>query len=464
MTVPGWIALNRFGLGATPSDTLPAEPRRWLLDQVDRFASVPPLSTATGDSVSMLAQFAAFGKARGEARKAGALDAFNADKSNSQFLRDAATGQGTARVVSALTTPTPFPERLVHFWANHFAISTEKQEVRAIAGTYEFEAIRPHVTGTFTDMWMAVMRHPAMLVYLDQAQSVGPNSAFAAAAGARGRERGLNENLAREAMELHSMGVRSGYRQADVTELARALTGWTVGGFGRGLPPRFLNSAADTPGRFVFHDAMHEPGARTVLGRTYAGGGEGQARAILADLVRRPETATHIATKLATHFVSDTPPPALITRVAAAFQRSSGDLPITYRALIDSPEAFAPATPKFKSPWDWSVSAMRAIGLSVADNRAVGMLNDLGQPLWRPGSPAGWADGPGAWAAPDALLRRVEMAQRLVALASPTFDARALGPRLLGPLGPETARTIAAADSPRQGLTLLLASPEFQRR
>ncbi len=464
MFTPGAIALNRFGLGGTPADNPPALPQAWLTNQIERYASVPPVSTANGDSVSMLAQFAAFVKARNSARQAGTLDAFKADKSHVEFLRDAAVGQGTARFVSALSTPTPFPERLVHFWANHFAISSEKQAVRAIAGTYEFEAIRPHVTGTFTDMWMAVMHHPAMLVYLDQAQSVGPNSTFAQIAGARGRARGLNENLAREAMELHSLGVRSGYTQADVTELARALTGWTVGGFARGLPPRLLGSGNEAPGRFAFRDAMHEPGERTVLGKRYGGGGEHQARAILTDLVHRPETATHIATKLAVHFVSDAPPPALVQRVAAAFQRSGGDLPTTYCALIESPEAFAPGPGKFKSPWDWSISAMRAIGLTVADNRAVGMMHELGQPLWQPGSPAGWADSLGAWAAPDALLRRVGVAERLVNFAAPTLDARALAPRLLGELAPQTSRMIAAADSPRQALTLLLSSPDFQRR
>jgi uncharacterized protein (DUF1800 family) len=460
MTLATTIAYNRFGLGATPQD-VPVEARVWLLDQIVAYKAHLPNQDTVGNTPAVLQQFVDFRQARNAARKAGQLEAFKQDKTHTDFIHQAVTGQGSARIVSALSTPTPFAERLVHFWSNHFAISAEKQEVRPITGLFEFEAIRPHIMGTFADLWMAVLRHPAMLLYLDQAQSIGPNSEIAQMA--KRRKLGLNENLAREAMELHSLGVRSGYTQADVTELARALTGWTVGELGKGLPPRF-RTVDEVMGRFTFMPSLHEPGPRTVLGKRYGPGGEEQARQILLDLGRRPETATHIATKLATHFVGDTPPPALVRRVAAAFYQTGGDLPTTYRALIEAPEAWAPAAAKFKSPWDWAISAMRAIGLRQADQRAVGMMNQLGQPIWQPGSPAGWADTMEAWAAPDALLRRVEVAQNLVNVASPTLDARSLAPRLLGAIGAATQRMIAAADSPRQALVLMLASPEFQRR
>ena len=194
--------------------------------------------------------------------------------------------------MSALTTDSPFVERLVHFWANHFAVSVDKLPVIGLAGLLEFEAIRPHVLGRFSDMLLAVEQHPAMLVYLDQAQSIGPNSRAGELAAMRGgKQRGLNENLAREIMELHTLGVRTGYSQADVTEFARALTGWTVSGLGRGPAARPIGGV---PGQFVFADILHEPGARTIVGKSYDQPGEAQARAVLRDLAASPATARHL--------------------------------------------------------------------------------------------------------------------------------------------------------------------------
>jgi uncharacterized protein (DUF1800 family) len=217
---------------------------------------------------------------------------------------------------------------------------------------------------------------------------------------------------------------------------------------------------------FRFVPALHEPGPRTVLGRRYAEDGEAQARAILRDLVAAPATATHVARKLARHFVSDEPPAALVQRLADTFQRTGGDLPSVYRELVVSPQAWAPEAVKFKSPWDWAVSGWRAIGRrEVPAAQAANLMNQLGQPVWRPGSPAGYDDLTATWAAPDALLRRVEVAQRLANQAGSGLDARALAPRVLpGALSEATASALARAESGPTALALLLVSPEFLRR
>jgi uncharacterized protein (DUF1800 family) len=370
-----------------------------------------------------------------------------------------------ARTNAALVAPAPFVERMVHFWANHFAVSADKLTVIGMAGLLEFDAIRPHVLGTFHDMLVAVEQHPAMLLYLDQAQSVGPDSRLGSIAAARGRKVGLNENLAREIMELHTLGVRSGYSQADVTEFARALTGWTVDGLGRGPAQRAI-AGGGPPGAFHFADAIHQPGARNILGRKYDQSGLDQAKAVLAYLAASPATARHIATKLARHFAADDPPPALVDRLTAAYLKSGGDLPAVYRVLIDAPEVWDPASAKFRTPWDWSVAALRAVGTKQLQGQAVaGLMTQLGQPVWRPGSPAGYDDIAASWAGPDALVRRVEAAERIASRAAGIVDPRTLAPKLLpGSLSPATALALARAESPGQGLALLLASPEFLRR
>ncbi|MBC7985087.1 MAG: DUF1800 domain-containing protein, partial [Sphingomonadaceae bacterium] len=363
-----------------------------------------------------------------------------------------------ARLEEAIATDTPFVERLVHFWSNHFAISGDTVVMRAHAGAYEFDAIRPHVLGKFGDMLAAVENHPAMLVYLNQNVSIGPNSR-AGGRGAEGeRRRGLNENLAREILELHTLGVRSGYTEEDVRELARALTGRTVGGRGPG------RRDAD-PGEAAYVERMHEPGARTLLGRSFPDSGEQQAAAMLDFVAARPETARHIATKLARHFIADIPPPAAVARIERAFLDSDGDLPTTYRALIDSPEAWREPFAKFKTPWDWLVSAWRAAGPELELGRTRQILDQLGQPIWKPESPAGFGDTASDWAAPDALMRRVEMAQEIVRRIPDQTQPVRLGEQVLpGVLGDATRTQLSRADSPAQGLTMLLVAPEFLRR
>ncbi|MBC5764204.1 DUF1800 domain-containing protein [Ramlibacter albus] len=454
------IALNRFGLGARPDEPPPADPQRWLLSQFDRYEALPAPWQARARTPALVEVWLAQQRAVRRAppgERAGIREAYVRQG------RDEYVSAVGARATSALQASAPFVERLVHFWSNHFAVSVDKLAVIGMAGSFEADAIRPHVLGRFEDMLLAVVQHPAMLLFLDQAQSVGPTSFFAMRGGGGGAEgqqnrRGLNENLAREILELHTMGVRSGYTQQDVTEFARALTGWTLPGDG-------FPGAAGTP-TFRFVPALHEPGARTVLGRTYAEGGEQQARAILHDLVTSQATARHVASKLARHFVADEPPPALVQRLADTFARTGGDLPSVYRELVTAREAWQATAAKFKSPWDWGVSSLRALGRQeLTPMQATTLMNQLGQPVWRPGSPAGYADIAATWAAPDALLRRVEVAQRVASQAGDAVDARALAPRVLpGTLSEATAGAIARAESASTATALLLVSPEFLRR
>jgi uncharacterized protein (DUF1800 family) len=453
------IALNRFGLGACADDTPPSDPKSWLLAQFDRYEPRPAAWASQPASTALAADL---GQRRMAIVKADADDKQAARKTLRGDIRDAYWDAVTARVESALDTPTPFIERLVHFWSNHFAVSTEKPAVAALAGSFEAEAIRPHVLGRFQDMLVAVEQHPAMQLFLDQTRSVGPDSKAAERAARRDpdRKRGLNENLAREIMELHTLGVRSGYSQTDVTEFARALTGWSIAG-ARGPQP---NGAA--PGAFVFRPGLHEPGVRTIMGRQYPQQGEGQAQAVLHDLAGSPATAHHIALKLARHFVADDPPADVTERLAQAYMHGGGDLSQVYRALIDAPQAWSPASVKFKTPWEWTISSMRGLGWrSVGKLHPAPLLTQLGQGVWRPGSPAGYDDIAASWAAPDALVRRVDVAQRLAAHTGDGVDPRTLGQTLLaGSISPATAAAVARAESVQTALALLLVSPEFLRR
>jgi uncharacterized protein (DUF1800 family) len=499
------IALNRFGLGARPDARQPARPKAWLIDQFADYQSRPAAFADLPTSAAVAADLATYQQERramrqqegadgarrtrpvvGDVRMATptpamAMAAAKADvddpkKAARQYARrQARDDYGDlvgARATAALITPAPFVERMVHFWANHFAVSADKLTVVGLAGTLEMEAIRPHVLGTFADMLNAVERHPAMLLYLDQSVSVGPNSPLGQRVARRvamtgmNRKVGLNENLAREILELHTLGVRTGYTQGDVTEFARAMTGWTVAGIGGGPGARLAGTEDGQAGDFVFAAAIHEPGARTIMGKTYPEGGEAQAQAVLTDVARSPATATHLATKLARHFAGDTPPPAMVARVAAAFLRSGGDLPTVYRAIVESPEAWAEAPVKFRTPWEWSIAVYRALGTRQVQAQAmVGLMNQLGQPVWKPGQPVGYDDVAGSWAGPDALMRRVEAADRFATRAPQTIDARTLGLQLFpDALSSATAQSLARAESPGQALALLLVAPEMMRR
>jgi uncharacterized protein (DUF1800 family) len=468
------IAANRFGLGLRPESPPTGKPADWLRAQMDRFDPRPSALSALPSRATLIQSLQQLQELQ-RAKKAVATnvddDTAMAEKvlgSYRKTLREHYTAAVDARLQVAVTSQSDFAERLVHFWANHFAVSTDKIVITALAGNYEFDAIRPHIFGKFGDLVKSAVKHPTMLLYLDQAQSIGPDSALAKRVNARRDvDIGLNENLAREILELHTLGVRTVYTQEDVTEFARALTGYTITGLARG-PIRRLVDGEKPAGETVFADAIHQPGTRRVVGTTYAQSGEAQAEAILSNLATHPATAKHIAVKLATHFVADAPPPTLVAKLEADFLKTGGDLKSLYRTLLNAPEAWDVSHTKFKSPWEWTVSALRALNLKqLGANKQgpAGLFAQMGQPIWRPGSPAGFGDQAKDWAGPAALMRRVETAGRFARLTAGRIDARQLAPTILpGTLDPRTAEHIARAESPEQGLALLLVAPEFLRR
>lgn len=486
---PASIALNRFGYGLGARESAPQDPRGWLLRQLDRYDPAPIAITkrtrARADIGETIELVRALRRDTREMAEMATKEPIMGDMSRSD-AREAALanlppelrgkvadslrvlGEDIAvRVNLTVDSKTPLMERLVHFWANHFSVSAGKLGTQFAVGDHEFSAIRPYVLGRFGDLLEAATLHPAMLLYLDQHQSIGPNSPAQKRRGRRGEEdvnplrpRGLNENLAREILELHTLGVGGGYAQGDVTEFARALTGWTVPGIGR-----LARFSEDQASGAAFVALAHEPGVRKVLGRSYASSGADQARAILRDLAAHPSTARHIAAKLARHFAGDTPPPALVARLEANFLATDGDLASLTRTLIEAPEAWVPGPVKFRTPFEWMVAAWRLTGApDLPPRRIVGALTQLGHVPWRAPSPAGYDDIAASWAGPDALLRRVELAEQIArdaAIEDVIARAEAAFP---GALSESTRTQLTRAESGRQALALLLVSPEMLRR
>jgi uncharacterized protein (DUF1800 family) len=368
-----------------------------------------------------------------------------------QVRRDAMLDELQARVHRAISTERALVERLVYFWSNHFCVSAAKGPVRGLAGGYEREAIRPHVLGRFADMLMASAQHPAMLIYLDNQISIGPNSP-----AGRNRKRGLNENLARELLELHTLGVDGGYTQADVTNLARVLTGWTVG---------VIDQPQTVAGKFFFGPMRHEPGAWTILGKRYEDRGLQTGVEVLADLARHPATARHIARKLARHFLADDAPAALIGRLEAAFKTSDGDLAVVARTLVSSPEVWAAPPRKVVPPFDFAIAIARGLGFRPKAAEIHRVAAQLGQPTWTVPSPKGWPDDDDAWMGPSAVRERLRIAEFVARQVDKTADPRALAPELLGDaMSGETMQAIQRAESREQGFELLVMAPEFLRR
>jgi uncharacterized protein (DUF1800 family) len=464
------IAVLRFGLGARPGDFSAAagDPRGWLLAQIK--GAVPlAMPTPLAPSEQIFAELQAARDALQEMKREAAAHSATTD-ANAAFnpVRDASQphyrAQVLARAQSAALTTRPFAERLVHFWTNHFAVSADKGAVFGVAGTLENEAIRPHVNGRFGDLLTAVEQHPAMIAFLDNQYSVGKDSELARRAARRAsdkprREFGINENLAREIFELHTLGVNGGYTQTDVTTFAQIISGWSIGG-GKG------RLAGGTPGKFYFRDNLHEPGPKTLLGKTYYDSGRRQGEAVLADLAAHPATAHFIATKLVRHFVADDPPPAAVDRVARAFLKTGGDLPHVYAALIAAPEAWNAQCAKFKTPEDFVFSTLRALTVTPQKpGEVVRSFELLGQRQYTPGSPAGWPDTSKSWDGSDALLRRVLWASRVAGRYERGIDPVDLAASSLGAYArPETLAALRRASSASQGVALLLMSPDFQRR
>lgn len=467
---PRLRALNRFGLGARMGERgTVGDPRGWLRMQLEGGPAVLRApEVASPDAI------------------ADALRAFRMlgrdDKGDRQQARrrlvTLAGAEARTALMTRAATERPFVERLVAFWSNHLCVSAgAKVLVAPLAGSYEREVIRPHVLGRFEEMVLASARHPAMLFYLDNFQSIGPNSRGARLGRREGARRGLNENYARELLELHTLGVDGGYTQTDVLELARVLTGWTVEGLGRprgggggARRPRARRDApmldASGPIRFTFQDLLHEPGAKTVLGARYGDSGVAEGEQAIKHLCRHASTAQFVARKLAAHFVSDNPPAEAVARLARAFRESNGDLKVVAAALIDLPEAWSDDTRKFRTPQEWLVAVLRAFKATDVGDNIAAVLRRLHHPLWSPAAPKGFGDSMQEWADPDSLLNRAELARTV---------ARRIGDRSVDPKALLTVVDIPASD-PLHGLlsdtsipvdervALAIAGPAFQWR
>jgi uncharacterized protein (DUF1800 family) len=501
-TTAAVIAAHRFGLGEPDLAIVGGDAIGWLAAQIGPAEAQRGTGLASGaeglkrfaeflrdqrdparrpGAAAAAAQGAMQGEAAGVPATAMSTDMRPAEQPFGEHFRSIVLADVRARLATAAMSSKPFNERLAWFWCNHFTVSMAKASARGIVGAFEREAIRPHIGGSFEALLKASTQHAGMLRYLDNDQSAGPNSTVVRRLARRRaggdetapRLSGLNENLAREVLELHTLGAAAsggggvgrayggwgGYTQADVTEFARVLTGWRV-------PLREMLNAGSATEPTRFEPGWHDPGPKTVLGKRYREG-RGALDEVLGDLARHPSTARFVSYKLARHFVADEPPAELVATLAAAFQRSDGDLPTLYRTLIESPLAWQTAATKLKTPEEFVVSSARVLSLGEqAFARAPdGGVNALGQRVQAAPSPAGWPDRAEEWLGPDAVWKRVEWATRVANLVGRQLDARTLARTSLGPrLAEETARQIErAADGP-QALALLLLAPEFQRR
>jgi len=469
------LALHRFGMGPRPGSiaAIESDPRGALIAELER-PSAAVVSASLLPSSAKAFRTVADANAR---RQAKAIVATKQEAAKRQQMAEApAMVEGTTpgmsasaekmaaeavpdpgrpiylqeaklRTEAALAVEIGFVERLVWFWSNHFCISANK--IQSMSGAYEREAIRPHLLGKFVDLLLAAEGHPAMLFYLDQAASMGANSI----AGIN-RARGLNENFAREILELHTLGVRSDYTQDDVIAFANVLTGWT---FVSGENP-------EHGGEFIFSPRLHEPGPQKVIGKTYEDEGVEQGRAVLRDLAARPETAAHVATKLARYFIADVPPAPLVERMAKAFLDTGGDLNEVARTMISSPESWTLPATKLKRPNEWVVGMVRATGIVQADPvRFTAGQALLGEPLWRPGSPKGYPDDEASWI--DGMGRRLDVANNFAERVAATADPKDIIETVFdSTVSDEVKQAVSRAESRQQALALLFMSAEFQRR
>ena len=419
-------ALNRFGFGPRASEAPPTDPVGWLNAQI----AGPDTAQFSKDLPTVADGLTLVREQR---------------RLKQNFIGAALQQDALAQSIELTTTQAPFRERLVWFWANHFTVSTRQGEVASVVGPFVREAIRPHVTGPFFEMLLAVIRHPAMLMYLDNISSVGPDSFI----GRRGH-RGLNENLARECMELHTLGADGGYTQADVTAFAAVLTGWSVD--------------IDTlqPG-FVFSPEKHQPGPKTMMGGVYPPGDAGGVLALYF-LAHHPSTYRHLATKLVRHFVADEPPPDAVRLVEARLRDTQGNLGEAALALVQLPQAWVPAT-KFRTPFDFVIATRRLLDYLPPDKPPlINQLISVAQPLWNAPLPNGWPDRAADWTSPDGMIRRIDWSYFMAGHLGGR-DPVAIATDTLGPtLRPATLVAMRNAGSRRDALALLLSSPEFQRR
>lgn len=443
------MAAIRFGHGLSPRFDPPATAEDLLasLTVPDAAALRHPL-IAAGEADRL-------GRAFQDSRRARSKDE-GAYREVVKAFQEAQSRGMARRFARILDAPVTFRERLHWFWTDHFTTVPRRVDLLAVQITHHDVAIRPHISGRFADMLEAAILHPMMLTYLDQNTSLGPGSP---AAGRRGG--GVNENLAREVLELHTLGVNAVYAQRDVRQFALLLTGVGVGKEGVAFRP---NTA--------------EPGAEILLGKHYGGDDPGldDIRAALADLARHPDTARHLSRKLAVHFVDDAPDPGLIDAMAAAYLQNDTRLLPVYRAMILHPSAHGGVGAKARQPFDWLATAMRGLGVTGeavaalprgAVNRFLGApMARMGQQWHRPVGPDGWPEESEAWLTAPGLAERITWAMTAPARLVPDLpEPRALARRIIpGPRGKEVADLVFRAERRADGVALVLASPDLNTR
>lgn len=454
------IAVTRFGLCPRAGDLAQAagDPRGYVRAQCSDLSAaeiVSPRTITVDDAASAYKDLFAEIRAARERVEANPTDdnrmaVKDATRDRNMFGRQLLRTELALRYRQGVHTDAPFVERLALFWSNHFAIDVNANMRTRFSGPlYEREAIRPHVLGPFRNLLMAATVHPAMLNYLDNAASVGPNSRRARRAK---RELDINENHGRELLELHTLGVDGGYTQADVIEASKIMTGW-IGPLRRGKFDK------------LYDPRTHEPGYREVLGITYPAAGDDQLRWLIDDLSVHPKTAAFVTGKLARHFVGDHASDELKARLADVFLETGGDLRAVSLALVESDEAWQPSPRKMVPPYDFAVACGRVLGLRGLPGQLVNRLTGaLAQQVWRTPSPAGWPDDDDAFSGGDAFMERIDFAN-MVAQRSGVRDVRALADKVFGDtLEPDVAQAIRRAESTDQALVLLLMSPVLHRR
>jgi uncharacterized protein (DUF1800 family) len=458
-------ASNRFGLGPRPDELrrIGADPRGWLHTQLEGgprpepwLSKVAPSHQTLGKILQKFYRMRSLTKSQKRGSGNNRQDALaDMRRELKKSLTRTQIQQLGARMQMGIETREPFRERLTHFWSNHFTVSTSggKRLIVTSCTAYEAETVRRHLDGYFADMLVAVEQHPVMLAYLDNLQSLGPNSRV----GRRRSKRGLNENLAREILELHTLGVGGGYGQDDVTSLARIITGWTIAN-DRQIPGE--------PGRFVFMNAMHEPGTHRLLGKAYAEDGVHQGERALKSLAAHPSTSRFIATKLVRHFVADEPPAAAVEHVARIFRDTDGHLPSVHGSLVDMEACWNPEQAKLKTPNELVISALRGLDFPrLPEKRLLGPLELLNQYPFTAQSPAGWPDSTEHWGSPNALLQRIDWSTQVGERVGSAREPDALLAHMSSPRGNDALRlSIERAASASQGIALLLAGPDFQWR
>ncbi len=436
------IAVHKFGLGASPNDFARAtpDPVGWLAAQIRIDPRAPSCFAGLSDSGDTLRLLYAAREQRPGADR----------EALREQLRDVLRAELSARAHLQASSEAPFFERWVAHWSNHLTVSATRNEVVGLVGAYEREAIRPFVLGPFRRLLGAAITHPAMLLYLDNARSTGPHSE----AAQRRDQLGRNENLAREILELHTLGVHGGYDQDDVIGLADILTGWGV----------FSKDAAPD-GRAVFDPRRHEPGGKRLLGRRYGPFDEQELYSALDDLASHPATARNVALRVARHFVCDKPNDGTLDRLAKVFSRTDGDLSAVALAVLDEPDAWKPPLSKVRRPDEWVIACARALSIQEQGDKLSGLMRDLGQTPWAAPSPAGWSDQAADWLAPDALLARVQRARDLAKRFDVgSYSALDLAESTLGSLLSSSTRATLRKAPEDERLALFLCSPEMLRR